>query len=86
MFSHGTYEVAIMGKDAVKKNLDLQKTHLPEGIFMGATEEENLPLLKDKMPVNKTLIYVCTNKTCKLPVEEVNTALIQLSKQPANRF
>jgi uncharacterized protein YyaL (SSP411 family) len=86
MFSHGTYEVAIMGKDAVKKNLDLQKAYLPEGIFMGATEEENLPLLENKMSVNKTLIYVCTNKTCKLPVEEVNTALIQLSKQPANRF
>jgi uncharacterized protein YyaL (SSP411 family) len=80
MFSHGTYEVAVMGKDAIKKNLELQRGYLPECIFMGATEEENLPLLENKMPVNKTLIYVCTNKTCKLPVEEVGTALRQLSR------
>jgi uncharacterized protein YyaL (SSP411 family) len=38
------------------------------------------------MPVNKTLIYVCTNKTCKLPVEEVGIALRQLSKQPVKSF
>jgi uncharacterized protein YyaL (SSP411 family) len=86
MFSHGTYEIAIMGKDATKKNIELQKTYLPECLFMGSTEEENLPLLQDKMPVNKTLIYVCTNKTCKIPVEEVGIALRQLSKQPVKSF
>ena len=80
LFSHGTYEVAIMGKDAVKKSLELQKTYLPKCLFMGGTSE-NLPLLEDKMPVNKTIIYVCTNKTCKLPVEEVSAALNQLGKK-----
>jgi uncharacterized protein YyaL (SSP411 family) len=81
LFSHGTYEVAIMGKDAIQKNLELQKNYLPKCLFMGGTSE-NLPLLESKMPVDKTLIYVCTNKTCKLPVEEPRLALKQLGKEP----
>jgi uncharacterized protein YyaL (SSP411 family) len=42
---------------------------------MGSASKEDLPLLKNKMPVNKTLIYVCTNRICKMPVEEVEKAL-----------
>src|SRR4030095_14713954 len=53
MFSHGTYEVAVMGKDAIAKNMELQKRFLPKCLFMGATGEENLPLLENKMPANK---------------------------------
>ena len=79
-FSHGTYEVAIMGKDANKKNLELQKNFLPACLFMGGTDE-NLPLLENKLTVDKTLIYVCTNKVCKLPVEETGKALLQINKQ-----
>lgn len=80
MFSHETYEVAIMGKDALKKNLEMQKNYLPACIFMGGINEENLPLLENKMPGDKTLIYVCINRTCRLPVEETNQALQQINK------
>lgn len=79
-YYHGTYEVAIMGKDAHRKNLELQRSYLPACLFMGGTDE-NLPLLENKMPTDKTLIYVCTNKTCKLPVEETGRALQQINKQ-----
>ncbi len=78
LFSHGTYEVALMGKDAHKKNMELQRNYLPNCFFMGETDEENLPLLEDKLPENKTLIYVCTNKVCKLPVEDAGRALEQI--------
>jgi uncharacterized protein YyaL (SSP411 family) len=81
MFSYGTYEIAIMGKDAHQKNIELQKNYLPKCLFMGETNEENLPLLENKLPENNTLIYVCTNKTCKLPVNEVSRALQQINKQ-----
>jgi uncharacterized protein YyaL (SSP411 family) len=79
--SYGTNEVAIVGENAKIKNLELQKSFLPQCIFMGETDEENLPLLEGKISVNKTLIYVCTNKTCKLPVQEVSIALQQLNSQ-----
>jgi uncharacterized protein YyaL (SSP411 family) len=78
LLSYGTQEVAIMGKDAHRKNLELQKNYLPGCIFMGETKEENLPLLENKLPENNTLIYVCTNKACKLPVENTDKALLQI--------
>jgi uncharacterized protein YyaL (SSP411 family) len=80
LLSHGTFEVAIMGKDAFTKNLDIQRNYLPGNLFMGARDEENLPLLENKLVENKTLIYVCSDKVCKMPVEEVSKALDQLHR------
>jgi uncharacterized protein len=78
LLSHGTYEVAVMGKDALNKNLELQRIYLPACVYMGETDEENLPLLEGKLTGEKTLIYVCTNRACKLPVEEPSKALNQM--------
>ena len=78
LFSQGTYEVVVMGKDAIAKNRQLQKRYLPDCVIMGETDKENLPLLENKLPENKTLIYVCTNKVCKKPVEDVTEALSQV--------
>jgi uncharacterized protein YyaL (SSP411 family) len=78
LFSHGTYEVAVMGKDAIVKNKELQKKYLPDCVIIGETDKEQLPLLENKLPKNKTLIYVCTNKVCKKPVENVAEALTQI--------
>jgi uncharacterized protein YyaL (SSP411 family) len=77
--ANGTYEVVLMGKDAVVKNKELQKKYLPDCIVMGATDKENLPLLESKLQQNKTMIYVCTNRVCKRPVEDVASALKQLN-------
>jgi uncharacterized protein YyaL (SSP411 family) len=78
LFSHGTYEVVVMGKDATAKNKELQKKYLPDCVIMGETDKEDLPLLENKLPANKTIIYVCTNKVCKKPVENVEEALTQI--------
>jgi len=77
--SYGYNEVVIMGKDARNLNRQLQQHYLPACTFMGGTEE-NLPLLENKIPAVGTLIYVCSNKTCKMPVAEVARALEQLKK------
>lgn len=76
--SYGTYEVAIMGDESLKMNLELQSLYLPTSLFLGG-ERENLPLLKGKLVEGKTLIYVCRNKTCKLPVYSLPDALQQLN-------
>ncbi|WP_300436899.1 thioredoxin domain-containing protein [Christiangramia sp.] len=70
----GSYEIAIVGKEAVSKNFKMNQEYLPTSLFMGG-REENLPLLKAKLTQGKTLIYVCQNKTCKYPVEQVDEAL-----------
>jgi hypothetical protein len=76
LLSNGVNEVAIMGKEAIKKNIELLRNFLPGCISMGSASYENLPLLENKMPEDKTLIYVCTDRTCKLPVQDVEKALI----------
>lgn len=72
-----TYEVAILGEQAHEKAMELQKEYLPNALLMGG-QEENLDLLKSKLIPNKTMIYVCQNKTCQQPVEEVSEALKQM--------
>ena len=72
------YEVAILGDNAMKVNLEMQKKYLPTAVFAGGISE-NLPLLQNRLVDNKTVIYVCQNKTCYNPVHSALDA-IQLIK------
>ena len=77
LIAYQPYEIAVMGAGAVEMAKQMQQHYLPTAIFMGG-ESENLPLLKSKYVKGKTIIYVCRNKTCKLPVHNVNKAMEQL--------
>ncbi|GAA4234795.1 thioredoxin domain-containing protein [Postechiella marina] len=74
------YEVAIVGDDAKQKITELNKTYIPNKLIAGSTADNTMPLLKNRYSPDETLIYVCVNKACKLPVLEVNKA-IKLIKQ-----
>jgi uncharacterized protein YyaL (SSP411 family) len=78
LVTHKPYEIAIVGKDAREKSMTIQQHYLPTSIFMGG-EKENLPLLENKSVEGRTMIYVCRNKTCKVPEEDVGRALAQLA-------
>jgi uncharacterized protein YyaL (SSP411 family) len=69
------YEVAIMGADFDTKRKEIMANYLPNAIFLGGDSEGKLELLKNKLPDGETMIYVCQNKVCKLPVMEVSEAL-----------
>lgn len=69
------YEVAIVGDDVDKLRNDMMKNYLPNAILLGGKNEGTLELLKDKLQEGQTMIYVCQNKVCKLPVTEVAKAL-----------
>jgi uncharacterized protein len=71
------FEVAVMGDEGLQKSHELQQHYLPTSLFMGGAQE-NLPLLENKLVADKTMIYVCRDKICKLPVQEVEKALTQL--------
>jgi hypothetical protein len=77
LMTFGPYEVAIMGDKAQEKNEALQKEYLPTSLFMGGNVE-NIPLLENKLVQGDTRIYVCKNRVCKLPVNEVEKALSQI--------
>ena len=72
------YEIAISGKDAGQKRKELDKYYIPNKLLAGSIKESNLPLLKNKFAQQKTMIYVCINKSCKLPVTEVTDAVKQI--------
>lgn len=69
------YEVAIVGPQAQQKRDALLANYLPHAMLLGGETEGTLELLKDKLQDGATYIYVCQNKVCKLPVEEVDRAL-----------
>ncbi len=70
-------EVAVVGKDAFKWAFQMQNKYYPNAIFLGG-KEENLDLLKGKLQENKTLIYICENRTCKHPTQDISEAQKQL--------
>ena len=72
------YEVAIMGSNWQQKLSEFHKRYLPNTIYLGGDKEGSLTLLQNKLIDNKTTIYVCENKTCQLPVEEVSAAMKQI--------
>lgn len=72
------YEIAIVGDQADELREQLSKEYLPNSLLLGGTSEGNLELLKMKLIEGKTMIYVCHNKTCQLPVDNVKGALGQM--------
>ena len=72
------YEVAILGSDFERIRKEFNKHYLPNVFLSGGHEEGRLSLLNGKLVDGQTTIYVCRNKTCKLPVTDVKEALIQL--------
>ena len=72
---HPPYEVAVMGDNAQALALELMQSFRSDAVYLGETKESDLPLLKYKYVDGETMIYVCQNKTCKLPVNDVKAAL-----------
>ncbi len=68
-------EIVITGKDAQSKRKEMQSNYLPNAVFAGGTTESKLPLMEFRYLDGQTLIYVCENRVCKLPVETVGEAL-----------
>ncbi len=79
MIAYEPYEVAIMGKGAIEKAMQMQRNYLPNVMFMGGIEE-NLPLLENKNVKEETIIYVCRNKVCKAPVKDIRSAMNQINE------
>ena len=78
-FTFPTNEVVITGNNSEVLRKEMMQHYLPNVVFAGSkTEQSNLPLLEKRLVEGKTYIYVCTNKSCRLPVESVTEALNQI--------
>ena len=74
-YTNNYYEVAIVGSEVDEKIKSLNAYYLPNKLIVGSKTDNDLPLLKNRFVEGRTLIYVCVNKACKLPVSEVDKAV-----------
>ena len=79
-FTSPLYEVAIIGDDFKNLRQQFDQHYLPNTILLGGKTEGSLTLLKNKLVAGQTTIYVCRDKSCKLPVMQVEQALLQIGK------
>jgi uncharacterized protein YyaL (SSP411 family) len=74
-FIQNYYEIAISGADAKERLHEINQKYIPNKLLCGSLTKSDLPLLLDRFNKNKTLLYVCVNNTCQLPLEKTNDAL-----------
>ncbi|REJ85365.1 MAG: thioredoxin domain-containing protein [Bacteroidetes bacterium] len=75
-------EIVITGKDKEQFRIHLQQKYLPGTIFAGTGKGEgSISLLKDRIVEGKSLIYICENRVCKIPVDNIDAALKILNKK-----
>ena len=76
-----TAEIAIIGTDCQEFRAKIEQSFLPNKVVLGnnGQTDSDLVLLQDRKAIDgKTTIYVCYNKTCLIPVFDVEAALKQL--------
>ncbi len=71
-------EVIITGSEAAENRSAFHVEYLPNVFFAGSKEVSELPILQNRFFADKNLIFVCLNKTCKLPVTEIKDALAHI--------
>ena len=74
------FEIAILGPEAEQIAQTIRAKYLPQARLLGGQTEGSLALLKGKLQPGDTFIYVCRDKVCKLPVQDPQRALEQLSQ------
>ncbi len=71
-------EIAIVGKDSIELLNQLNRNYFPLLVIAGSREPSKLSLLKNRFVAEKTLLYICENHACQLPIESVEEAILRL--------
>lgn len=81
-FSIGGYEVAVCGRKAQEMTRLLRKEYRPDVLWVFTEQDSEIPIFRQRTVGNKTVIYVCREGVCGLPVENVKDAIRQLTVNP----
>ncbi|WNJ21439.1 thioredoxin domain-containing protein [Pontibacter sp. G13] len=76
--TYSPFEVAILGDNWAEFAAEWDQAFAPNVLLMGGASEGKLPLLERKLVPGTTTIYVCQQKVCKLPVQDVAAAREQM--------
>jgi uncharacterized protein len=73
----GMAEIVMVGKNIEPLRKELAQHYLPFSLTTGTSSTSNLPLIAGR-ETDKETIFVCFQKSCKLPVHNVQDALTEL--------
>ncbi|MCF6349717.1 MAG: thioredoxin domain-containing protein [Flavobacteriaceae bacterium] len=74
-FISNYYEIAIVGKNAKEKLIEINKHYLPNKLIIASLVESKMPLLVNRFSENNTMIFICVDNACKMPTNDVKKAL-----------
>ncbi len=72
------YEIIVSGPKAQEKYHALNHGLNPQSLVLWSDKESEMPLFKNRYRATETLIYVCSEGSCKLPVSDISEALLQI--------
>jgi len=74
-YTNPYYELVVVGANADQVLTELHQNYIPNKLIAGSTETSEQEIFKGRYLEGETLIYVCVNNACKLPVRSVDEAL-----------
>lgn len=80
-FSEQQKEIAICGEKAIEFGLKINQHYFPNAIIAGNKNVSKLPFLENRFVENETLLYLCQNRTCQKPTDNLEEILIELKMQ-----
>jgi uncharacterized protein YyaL (SSP411 family) len=78
-FSEQNKELAICGQEAFTYVSKINQSYHPNIIIAGTKIPSTLPFLQDRFSEETTLFYLCQNKTCKIPSDNFNEIIKQVT-------
>jgi len=77
-YSEQNKELAICGDLALEYCHKINSLYFPNVILAGTLKKSKLPFLKDRFVADKTLFYLCQNKTCSAPNIDFQEIIVNL--------
>ena len=77
-FSEQNKELAICGKHSKIYLEKINQNYFPNCIIAGSENESKIPFLKNRFVHEETLLYLCQNKTCQKPTNNLNEIILHL--------
>jgi len=71
-------EIVITGPDAISNAQNIKKQFKRSAMYAAKNHQSTLPIFEGRFIEGETMIYICENNTCKLPVKNIDDALRML--------
>jgi hypothetical protein len=75
------FEIIIVGPDHQKFTEEMRRPYLPQALILGSAQgDPQVPLYAGKYMPGKTLIYICRNRSCRMPLSSPAEALEEMRR------